>query len=53
MIKTHGLTHLHLAVRDLQRSLEFYQGVFGMTVHFWDGPTMVFLNTPGTPDTTE
>ena len=24
MIKTHGLTHISLAVRDMERSLKFY-----------------------------
>lgn len=51
MIKTQGLTHLHLAVRDLQRSMAFYKTVFGMEERFWDGPAMVFLNTPGSKDT--
>ena len=30
MIKTQGLTHIHLVVRDLNRSLRFYTAVFGM-----------------------
>jgi catechol 2,3-dioxygenase-like lactoylglutathione lyase family enzyme len=51
MIKTQGLTHIHLVVRDLERSLRFYQGVFGMQERFRDGPGMVFLNTPGSQDT--
>ncbi len=50
MIRTQGLTHIHLVVRDLERSLRFYQGVFGMEERFRDGPKMVFLNTPGSPD---
>jgi catechol 2,3-dioxygenase-like lactoylglutathione lyase family enzyme len=50
MIKTEGLTHIHLVVRDLERSLRFYQGVFGMKERFRDGPKMVFLNTPGSRD---
>ena len=29
-IPVRGLNHLHLTVSDLQRSLEFYQRVFGM-----------------------
>ena len=29
MVKTHGLTHLSLAVRDPERSLRFYRRVFG------------------------
>ena len=28
MIKTEGLTHIHLMVRTLERSLRFYQEVF-------------------------
>ncbi|HZR80068.1 MAG TPA: VOC family protein [Candidatus Binatia bacterium] len=50
MVRTHGLTHIHLVVRDLGRSLRFYQQVFGMRELFRDGPTMVFLNTPGSRD---
>ena len=50
MIRTQGLTHIHLVVRDLERSLRFYQGVFGMEERFRSGPRMVFLNTPGTSD---
>ena len=50
MIKTGGLHHIHLVVRDLERSLQFYQSVFGMQEQFRDGPHMVFLSTPGTRD---
>jgi len=50
MIRTQGLTHIHLVVRDLDRSLRFYQDVFGMEERFRDGPKMVFLNTPGSSD---
>ena len=50
MIRTQGLTHIHLLVRDLDRSLRFYKGVFGMEERFLDGPKMVFLNTPGSRD---
>lgn len=50
MIRTLGLTHLHLMVSDIQRSLKFYQRVFGMEVRFWAGKELVFLNTPGAND---
>ena len=50
-IRTEGLTHLHLAVRDLDQSLRFYQGVFGMQELFREGEGMVFLRTPGAADT--
>ena len=51
MIKTQGLTHIHLYVQDLDRSLAFYTSVFGLEERFRDGPKMVFLNTPGSKDT--
>lgn len=51
MIKTHGLRHIHLVVRDLQVSLSFYKSVFGMDELFWEGEQMVFLTTPGGDDT--
>lgn len=45
-----GLFHTHLVVRDLERSLRFYTGLFGMqTIDFNDG-TLVFLTTPGRGD---
>ena len=50
MIKTKGLRHLHLVVRDVQRSLAFYTDVFGMQESFWSGDHMVFLTTPGGGD---
>ena len=50
MIRTEGLTHIHLVVRDLERSLRFYKSAFGMEERFRDGPKMVFLNTPGSQD---
>lgn len=30
MVKTHGLTHISLTVRDPERSLRFYREVFGV-----------------------
>jgi catechol 2,3-dioxygenase-like lactoylglutathione lyase family enzyme len=50
MVKTKGLYHLHLHVADLERSLRFYQQAFGMKELFRDGPSMVFLQTPGSSD---
>lgn len=50
MIKTRGLHHIHLVVRDLPRALRFYQSVFGMEEQFRAGPYMVFLSTPGSDD---
>jgi catechol 2,3-dioxygenase-like lactoylglutathione lyase family enzyme len=50
VIRTRGLTHIHLVVRDLERSLRFYGDVFGMQERFRSGAHMVFLNTPGSDD---
>lgn len=36
MVKTHGLTHISLAVRDPERSLAFYSAVFGVREYFRD-----------------
>jgi len=51
MIETQGLTHLHLFVADLDRSLRFYREVFGLEEMFRDGPKMVFLRPPNSSDT--
>ncbi len=49
MIRTHGITHVHLLVRDLERSLRFYEEVFGFTRQLNVGK-LTFLTTPGTGD---
>ena len=52
MIKTQGLTHIQLSVRDLRRSVAFYQSVFGMEEDAnRSDETLVFLRTPGAFDT--
>jgi catechol 2,3-dioxygenase-like lactoylglutathione lyase family enzyme len=51
MIETEGLTHIHFAVRDLERSTRFYREVFGLREKFRAGGSMVFLSTPGASDT--
>jgi catechol 2,3-dioxygenase-like lactoylglutathione lyase family enzyme len=49
VIKTYGLTHVALAVRDIDRSSTFYRRVFGaVEVYRQDG--FVQLQTPGTRD---
>lgn len=45
MIKTEGLNHIHLRVRDLERSTGFYTKVFGLFEKFRVGSRMVFLGT--------
>jgi catechol 2,3-dioxygenase-like lactoylglutathione lyase family enzyme len=46
MIRTRGLTHLALPVRDLHRAAAFYAQVFG-AVEAYRGPGFVQLQTPG------
>jgi catechol 2,3-dioxygenase-like lactoylglutathione lyase family enzyme len=48
MIQTYGLSHIQIVVRDLERSLRFYQDVFGMKELFRVGANAVMLQTPGT-----
>lgn len=50
MLRSRGLSHIHLYVRDMRKSLEFYQSVFGMAEKFRVGDGLVFLNTPGALD---
>ena len=40
MVKTHGLTHLALSVLDPERSLAFYNAVFGVREYFRDDTTI-------------
>ena len=49
MIKTHGLTHISLAVRDPDRSLAFYQQVFGVKEYYRDENSIQVLG-PGSHD---
>ena len=46
MIKTFGLTHIALAVRDVDRASRFYQEVFG-AVEVYRSDGFVQLQTPG------
>ena len=47
MIQTYGLTHIQIVVRDLEKSVRFYQRVFGMKELFRVGTNSVMLQTPG------
>ena len=49
-MKTGGLSHIHLAVADLERSEKFYSSLFGLEVAFRVPPDMVFMSTPGAHD---
>jgi catechol 2,3-dioxygenase-like lactoylglutathione lyase family enzyme len=48
-IRTHGVTHIALAVRDPKRSLQFYQEVFGV-VPVYEKDDFVQAQTPGSRD---
>jgi catechol 2,3-dioxygenase-like lactoylglutathione lyase family enzyme len=49
MVRTYGLTHVALAVRDPQRSAQFYRTVVGAKV-VYEGADFVQLQTPGARD---
>ena len=49
MIKTYGLTHIALAVKDAKRSFEFYRKIFGVE-KVYDQGSFIQAQTPGTRD---
>ena len=49
MVKTYGLTHLALSVRDVERSLRFYHQVFGVEAYFREDGR-IHVKTPGCQD---
>lgn len=48
-VRTHGLTHIALAVRDPQRSLAFYRAVVGV-VAVYEDDAFIQAQTPGSRD---
>jgi catechol 2,3-dioxygenase-like lactoylglutathione lyase family enzyme len=48
-VRTYGLTHIALAVRDPRRSLEFYKTVFGV-VPVYEDANFIQAQTPGSRD---
>jgi len=48
-VRTHGLTHVAIAVRDPRRSLAFYQSVLGV-VAVYEDDAFVQAQTPGSRD---
>lgn len=49
MIRTHGLTHIALAVRDPEKSFDFYEKVFGMKAVYRE-KNFIQAQTPGSLD---
>ncbi|HET9744738.1 MAG TPA: VOC family protein [Chitinophagaceae bacterium] len=49
MIKTLGLTHIALPVKDVKRSSAFYKKVFGVK-EMYEDPEFVQVQTPGSKD---
>jgi len=49
MVKTYGLTHVALAVKDVERAAAFYRSVFG-AVEVYRQNGFVQLQTPGARD---
>jgi catechol 2,3-dioxygenase-like lactoylglutathione lyase family enzyme len=46
-IRVTGLSHMTLSVSDPKRSLQFYQGLFGMPIQAHQGPTTILRIGPG------
>ncbi|HKC37552.1 MAG TPA: VOC family protein [Chitinophagaceae bacterium] len=49
MIKTFGLTHIALRVKDIERSSTFYQKIFGVR-EMYHYPDFIQVQTPGSKD---
>ena len=49
MIKTLGLTHIALPVKDVKRSSAFYKKIFG-TKEMYNDPGFIQVQTPGSKD---
>ena len=49
MVRTYGLMHLNLAVRDTARALRFYEQVFGLR-EYGRGDGLVHTRASGRPD---
>jgi catechol 2,3-dioxygenase-like lactoylglutathione lyase family enzyme len=46
-VRAEGFNHLHINVRDLDRSVRFYKEAFGLKVGFSDGPQLTFMVPEG------
>jgi catechol 2,3-dioxygenase-like lactoylglutathione lyase family enzyme len=49
MVRTYGLTHISLTVRDVERSYQFYRSVFGVEEYYRESG-QIQAKTPGAHD---
>ena len=49
MVRTYGLTHISMTVRDVERSYQFYRAVFGVEEYFREAG-QIQAKTPGAQD---
>ena len=49
MVKTYGLTHIAIAVSDVERAARFYANVFGAEAYFREAGR-IHIKTPGCHD---
>lgn len=49
MVRTYGLTHISLTVRDVERSYQFYRAVFGVEEYYREA-AQIQAKTPGAHD---
>ena len=47
MLRARGLSQMTLSVSDIKRSLDFYQGLFGMPIQARQGSTLILRIGPG------
>lgn len=50
LVKAVSLNHLHLNVRDLERSVRFYKEALGLVETFRPEPGLAFVSPPGSRD---
>jgi catechol 2,3-dioxygenase-like lactoylglutathione lyase family enzyme len=49
MVRTYGLTHLSMTVRDVEKSYQFYRAVFGVEEYYREAG-QIQAKTPGAHD---
>jgi catechol 2,3-dioxygenase-like lactoylglutathione lyase family enzyme len=49
MVRTYGLTHISMTVRDAERAYQFYRAVFGVE-EYWREAGQIQAKTPGAHD---